>query len=181
MNVPWLDCIKISHKDHKNTIQVYEYMPIDSMFRNEKKPINLMLFNEIDNFIDVYNNSHTVFWDLVLGRIDHFASSMIKFRPKNSVPKHCIRSITYNYCLFFSRFCGEVSLDLPLVLRQSSPTIPILMLYQDNPQMAHRLVQDFATRKQVKTIIVALSGAGVTEDRMAKRKILKAAQEVHIL
>ena len=31
-------------------------MPIDSMLRNEKKNINMMLFNEIDNFIEVYNN-----------------------------------------------------------------------------------------------------------------------------
>ena len=32
-------------------------MPIDSMFRNDKKKnINLMLFSEIDNFIEVYNN-----------------------------------------------------------------------------------------------------------------------------
>ena len=60
-----------------------------------------MLFNEIDNFIEVYNNSviellqcfETLFFD----RIDHLASSVIKFRPKNSVPKHCIRSITYTY------------------------------------------------------------------------------------
>ena len=30
-------------------------MRIESMFRNEKKNINLMLFNDIDNFIEVYN------------------------------------------------------------------------------------------------------------------------------
>ena len=64
-----------------------------------------MVFNEIDNFIEVYNNSvietHTVFWDLILwsdwSPRKSLASSVIKFRPKNSVPKHCIRSITYNY------------------------------------------------------------------------------------
>ena len=37
-----------------------------------------MLFNEIDNFIEVYNNSS------FFGRIDHLASSVIKFRPNNS-------------------------------------------------------------------------------------------------
>ena len=46
-------------------------MPIDSMSRNEKRNINLMLFNEIDNFIEAYtcNNSVMeliVFWDLFL-------------------------------------------------------------------------------------------------------------------
>ena len=60
-----------------------------------------MVYNEIDNFIEVYNNSVIeliqCFGTLFFGRIDHLASSVIKFRPKNSIPKHCIRSITYNY------------------------------------------------------------------------------------
>ena len=76
-------------------------MPIDLMSRDEEKNINLMLFTEIDNFIDVYNNSVIelvqCFGTSFFGRIDHLASSVIKFRPKNSVPKQCIRSITYNY------------------------------------------------------------------------------------
>ena len=79
-------------------------IPIDLMFRNEKKTINLMLSKEIANFIEVYNNSvielvqHVqCFGTSFFGRIDHLSSSMIKFRPKNSVSKHCIRSITYNY------------------------------------------------------------------------------------
>ena len=59
-----------------------------------------MVFTEIDNFIEVYNNSVIeliqCFGTSFFGRIDHLASSVIKFRPKNSVPKHCIRSITYN-------------------------------------------------------------------------------------
>ena len=62
----------------------------------------MMVFNEIDNFIEIYNNSVIeliqCFGTSFFGRIDHLASSVIKFRPKNSVPKHCIRSITYN-CL----------------------------------------------------------------------------------
>ena len=60
----------------------------------------MIVFNEIDNFIAVYNNSLIeliqCFGTSFFGRIDHLASSVIKFRPKNSVPKHCIRSITYN-------------------------------------------------------------------------------------
>ena len=61
----------------------------------------MMVFNEIDNFIEVYNNSVIeliqCFGTSFFGRIDHLASSVITFRPKNSVPKHCIRSITYKY------------------------------------------------------------------------------------
>ena len=60
------------------------------------------LFTEIDNFIEVYNNSVIelvqCFGTSFFGRIDHLASSVIKFRPKNSVPKHCICSITYIIC-----------------------------------------------------------------------------------
>ena len=65
-----------------------------------------MVFNEIDDFIEVYNNSVIeliqCFGTSFFGRIDHLASSVIKFRPKNSVPKHCIHSITYNNnCIFY--------------------------------------------------------------------------------
>ena len=69
-----------------------------------------MLFNEIDNFIEVYNNSVIeliqCFGTSFFGRIDHLASSVIKFRPKNSVPKHCIRSITYKYPIYPSWSIG---------------------------------------------------------------------------
>ena len=58
-----------------------------------------MLFNAIDNFIEVYNNSVIeliqCFGTSFFGQIDHLTSSVIKFRPQNSVPKHCIRSLTY--------------------------------------------------------------------------------------
>ena len=78
-----------------------------------------MLFNEIDNFIEVYNNSVIeliqCFGTSFLGQIDHLSNSVIKFRPKNSVPKHCIRSITckYNITLTFiwqlkNDSCGSI-------------------------------------------------------------------------
>ena len=59
------------------------------------------LVTEIDNFIEVYNNSVIelihCFGTSFFGRIDNLVRSVITSRPKNSVPKHCIRSITYNY------------------------------------------------------------------------------------
>ena len=72
----------------------------------KKKNINLMLFNEIDNFIEVYNNLVIelvkCFETSFFGRIDHLASSLIKFRPKNlQVSKYYIRSIIIIYFLFF--------------------------------------------------------------------------------
>ena len=86
-----------------------------------------MLFNEINNFIEVYNNSVIellqCFVTSFFGRIDNLASSVIKFRPKNSVPKHCIRSITYKYrlwlqfqwknsALYFEKFCKSLYIIL---------------------------------------------------------------------
>ena len=72
-----------------------------------------MVFNEIDNFIEVYNNSVIeliqCFGTSFFGRIDHLASSVIKVRPKNSVPKHRIRSITCKY----TSNCPDLSLNLP--------------------------------------------------------------------
>ena len=68
-----------------------------------------MLFNEIDIFIEVYNNSvieliHVqCFGTSFFGRIDYLASSVMKFLPKNSVPKYCIRSIAYYYPSMLSR------------------------------------------------------------------------------
>ena len=74
-----------------------------------------MVFNEIDNFIEIYNNSVIeliqCFGTSFFGRIDHLASSVIKFRPKNSVPKHCIRSITYNYYPKYNTMLNRVCTD----------------------------------------------------------------------
>ena len=81
------------------------------------------LFTEIDNFIEVYNNSVIelipCFGTSFFGRIVHLASSVITSRPNNSVPKHCIRSITYNnyginYLDQFSVECIEITQDLTI-------------------------------------------------------------------
>ena len=104
------------------------------------------LFTEIDNFIEVYNNSVIelvqCFGTSFFGRIDHLASSVIKFRPKNSVPKHCIRSITYNY--YFCSIIMEITswyitwynfLTNPyyrLIVRNTFPCIITVKLEKDN-------------------------------------------------
>ena len=59
-----------------------------------------MLFNEIDNFTEVYNNSVIelvqCFGTSFFGRIDHLTSSGDQIPTKELGPKQCIRSITYN-------------------------------------------------------------------------------------
>ena len=65
------------------------------------------------------------------GRIDHLASSVIKFRPKNSVPKHCIRSITYKYkvCVDLCGLCRYLAIfSVYLVLQFSVLNKPIVYM-----------------------------------------------------
>ena len=65
--------------------------------------------------VDVYNNSVIelvqCFGTSFFGRIDHLASSVIKFRPKNSVPKHCTSSITYTYITMNKQFQASIILQ----------------------------------------------------------------------
>ena len=58
----------------------------------KKHKSDVMLFNEIDNFIEVYNN-------LVIELVQCFGTSFFSQIDHRAceVPKHCIRSITYNY------------------------------------------------------------------------------------
>lgn len=77
-----------------------------------------------------------------------------------------------------ARFIGEIPLDLPLVLRQSSPRTPILMLHRQEHDSAEKLVTEFAARKQNRLLRVVLSGGGATEERTARKLIYKAMADV---
>ena len=76
------------------------------------------------------------------------------------------------------RFIGEIPLDLPLVLRQSNPRTPILLLHKQEQEGAEKLVADFAARKQSRLLRVVLSGTGTAEERTARKLIHKAMAEV---
>ena len=60
-----------------------------------------MSFTEIDNCIEVCNNSVV---ELIIRLLNSYSVlgprslvGLITSQAQNSVPKHCIRSITYNY------------------------------------------------------------------------------------
>ena len=114
-------------------------MPIDLMFRNEKKNINLILFNEIYNFIEVYNNLAIellqCFETSLFARIDHLASSVIKFRPKNLVPKHCMSSITYNYYDAWSTYGRHRSQNMMYVLMCYAITLYLVIVREYFPDI----------------------------------------------
>ena len=79
---------------------------------------------------------------------------------------------------FAYRYSGEIPLDMSAVLRQSSPQIPILIIYSTERDTAEKLVFEFANRKQVKTLVAHLSGSGASEDRTVKRLLAKGMKEV---
>ncbi|XP_071954985.1 uncharacterized protein [Antedon mediterranea] len=75
------------------------------------------------------------------------------------------------------RYVTESLLDLASVLRQSSPTTPILLMYTSEAQLATRLFTEFANKKQTKTATVFLSGASQNEGRQVRKVLVKAMQE----
>ena len=63
------------------------------------------------------------------------------------------------------------------ILRQSCPTTPVLFLYNQEREMAEKIITEFANRKQCRTLVVTLSGVGQTEERLAKKYLQKGMEE----
>ena len=64
------------------------------------------------------------------------------------------------------------------MLRQSSPKMPILILYHTERESAEKLFKDFANRKQSRTLVVPLSDSGVSEEKKARKALQKGMNEV---
>ena len=80
-----------------------------------------------------------------------------------------------------SRYYGDVPVDLPVLLRQSSPKIPILLLYKQEGDTANKLFTDFANRKQNKFITLTISDNNPSSERTTRRYIQKAMAEVRVI
>ena len=76
------------------------------------------------------------------------------------------------------RYAYDVPLDPGLVLRQSSPVTPIMLLYTREGDLAERLFTEFAAKKQTTSAVVSLSNAEPNEERRARKAIQKAMQDV---
>ena len=103
------------------------------------------------------------------------ASNCKHYRTKVYFRFLCINKVII---IIIIRFIGEIPLDLPLVLRQSNPRTPILLLHKQEQEGAEKLVADFAARKQSRLLRVVLSGTGTAEERTARKLIHKAMAEV---
>lgn len=64
--------------------------------------------------------------------------------------------------------------------RQSSPSTPVLLLYQFETEMAYKVFIDYANKKQNKPVIKTLTENTAATEKAVKRIILKGMTEVCI-
>ena len=67
------------------------------------------------------------------------------------------------------------------MFRQSSTTLPIMLLFRNESEMAFKLFLDFAHKKQVKIVTILLTDNNTGEERAIKKQILKGMAEVENL
>ncbi|CAH1799095.1 unnamed protein product [Owenia fusiformis] len=72
------------------------------------------------------------------------------------------------------RFIGESAIDLGILWKHSCPKIPLLLLYNHEPENPERLFQDLASKKGVRTMQVAFTASGHNEEKLAKKYLRKA-------
>ncbi|KAK6987321.1 dynein heavy chain 5 axonemal, partial [Biomphalaria glabrata] len=68
------------------------------------------------------------------------------------------------------KYITDISLDLPTVLRQSSFTLPILLLFRTESELTLRVFQEFAVKKQTKFLTIVLTD-NLSDERSVKKQI----------
>ena len=76
------------------------------------------------------------------------------------------------------RYLSESLYDITGVLKQSTPTTPVLMMFSKERETAERLFTGFATKKQIPTLVVSLSGRGPGEEKVVKKNLQQGMAEV---
>ncbi|XP_025098007.1 LOW QUALITY PROTEIN: dynein gamma chain, flagellar outer arm-like [Pomacea canaliculata] len=85
-------------------------------------------------------------------------------------------------CIFIGsvlgkKYIGDVAPDFPTLLRQSSPTIPIILLSDNELDTAVRLFTDFANRKQNRHTEIFLTDNSIILERVVRKQIQKGMAE----
>ncbi|XP_052807484.1 dynein axonemal heavy chain 5-like isoform X7 [Mya arenaria] len=75
------------------------------------------------------------------------------------------------------KFYGDIGIDLPTLLKQSSATVPIMLLYSREAEVAGKLFSEFANRKQMRTLVVSVTDNNPGTERTARKYIQKAMAE----
>ena len=76
------------------------------------------------------------------------------------------------------RYYGDVGIDMPNILKQSTPTLPMILLYSTEVETVTKLFNDFANRKQTKVLSLTITDDTSAILKSAKRLIQKGMQEV---
>ena len=80
----------------------------------------------------------------------------------------------------FDRYYGDIGIDLPTMLRQSAPLVPLMVLYTTEADIAVKIVVDFSNKKQIKLLQVSITDNNPNTERTARKCIQKAMEEVRI-
>ena len=82
---------------------------------------------------------------------------------------------------FMTRYAADVPPDFSTLLRQSSPTIPIIMIFDTEADIAVKLFTDFANRKQNRHVEIYLTDNGTGPEKVVRKQIQKGMAEVSCL
>ena len=76
------------------------------------------------------------------------------------------------------RYTADIPPDFSTLLRQSSPTIPIIMIFDTEADTAVKLFTDFANRKQNRHVEIYLTDNSSAPERVVRKQIQKGMAEV---
>ncbi|PIK47982.1 putative dynein heavy chain 5, axonemal-like [Apostichopus japonicus] len=86
-------------------------------------------------------------------------------------------SVAFVSSVLGKRYIQDINFDIHTIVNQSSPRIPILLLYTREGDLAQKMFNDVASKKQSHTVVVALNNSGPNEERKARKAIKKAMQD----
>ncbi|XP_067674368.1 uncharacterized protein [Haliotis asinina] len=75
------------------------------------------------------------------------------------------------------KYYGDVPLDFPTMLRQSSPSMPLILLFTSESETTCKLFTDFAGKKQSRYVVVTLTDNNPAMERTVKKHIQKGMAE----
>ncbi|CAG5121560.1 unnamed protein product, partial [Candidula unifasciata] len=75
------------------------------------------------------------------------------------------------------KYLADIPPDLPMVYKQSTASLPVLLLFDTQAEMTVKIFQDFSTKKQINYLTIMLADNSTIQEKAVKRHILKAMAE----
>ncbi|XP_059166583.1 dynein axonemal heavy chain 8-like [Physella acuta] len=80
-------------------------------------------------------------------------------------------------CVLGKKYNADISIDLPTVVRQSTPNLPILILFSTESELTTKTFQEFASKKQLRFQSLMLTDNSTSDEKVVKKHILKGMTE----